>query len=287
MTPRHSSNAYGLGIDDDVFVRAEDPFTILARTIWSAGDGVPIARAYQAGAEAFVERLALRPGEEVLDVACGPGTCTIPAARTDARVTGVDIAPRMIAQARRAARQAGRFVLFDVGDAERLPYADGHFDTTLSFFGVMFAYRPELAARELVRVTRPGGRVVLGTWLRESFLGQLLRAHAVLVPPPVGTGSPLQWGDVERVRELLGEGVTDVRAERRELTLSLPCSPGAVTELLATCYGPTIAALRATGPVGERQLRAEITRLFDEQNTATDGGTRVAVEYLEVAAVAR
>src|SRR5262245_41151175 len=143
---------------------SEDPLTALARSVWTSGDFLPIARSYAAGAEEFIRRLALRPGESLLDVACGTGNLAIPAARLGARVTGIDIAPNLIAQAQVEARLTGRRIVFEIGDAEALPYVDDQFDTTVSMFGAMFAYRPERVAAELLRVTRPGGHVAMANW---------------------------------------------------------------------------------------------------------------------------
>ena len=220
----------------------------------------------------------------MLDVACGTGNLAIPAARAGARVTGVDIAPNLIAQARLEARAAGCVVAFEVGDAEALPYVEDQFDTTVTMFGAMFAYRPERAAAELLRVTRPGGRVAMANWTPDGFVGQMLRAHAALVPPPSGVPSPLEWGEEGVVRARLGGGVASVTCTRRTLELRFPFPPAAVTELFATCYGPTVATLRASDPDGASRLRGELTRLFQQHNVATDGTTTVVGEYLDVQA---
>ena len=263
---------------------SEDPLTARARSVWTSGDFLPIARSFAAGAEEFVGRLALGPGESVLDVACGTGNLAIAAARTGACVTGVDIAPNVIAQARLEARIAGCIVAFDVGDAEALHYADDHFDTTVTMFGAMFACRPERAAAELLRVTRPGGRVAMANWMAEGFAGQMLRTHAALVPLPSGVPSPLRWGEEDVVRARFDAGVTALTCTRRTMELRFPFPPAAVTELFATCYGPTVAALRATGPADASRLRQELTTLFQHYNVATDGTTAVAGEYLDVQA---
>ncbi len=272
------------GSRGEVRAWSEDPLTARARLVWTSGDFLPIARSFAPGAEEFIARLAIRPGESVLDVACGTGNLAIPAARAGARVTGVDIAPNLIAQARLEARAVGGVIEFDVGDAEALSYADGRFDTTVTMFGAMFAFRPERAAAELLRVTRKGGRVAMANWTSEGFIGKLLRAHTAVVPPPSGIPSPLGWGDEMIVRARFGDGVTSLICTRRILELSFPFAPAAVTELFATCYGPTVTTLRATDPDGSSRLRNELTRLFQQHNVAGDGTTSVLGEYLDVQA---
>jgi ubiquinone/menaquinone biosynthesis C-methylase UbiE len=279
-----SVSAGGPRTSGDVRLWSEDPLTARARSIWAAADFLPIAKSFAPGAAEFIGWLALTPSESVLDVACGTGNLAVPAARAGARVTGIDIAPNLIAQARLEARAAGCIIAFDVGDAEALPYADGQFDTTVTMFGAMFAYRPERAAGELVRVTRPGGRVAMANWTPEGFVGMMLRAHTAVVPPPQGVPSPLEWGKENVVRARFGERVTSVTATRRTVELRFPFPPAAVTELFATCYGPTVATLRAADPDGASRLRDELTRLFQQHNLATDGTTAVAGEYLDVQA---
>ena len=151
---------------------------------WSAGDFGRIAKSYEQGAAEFVARLALAPGLRVLDVACGTGNLAIPAAKAGAQVVGIDIAPNLVVQARQRAAAAGLDIRFEEGDAEALPYESGSFDRVLSMFGAMFAPRPELVARELMRVTRPGGTVAMANWTPGSFIGGMFKTIGALVPPP-------------------------------------------------------------------------------------------------------
>lgn len=274
----------GPRVTGEVRAWSEDPLTARARAIWTGGDFHPIARSFAEGAAGFIDRLALRAGEAVLDVACGTGNLAIPAARAGARVSGIDIAPNLIAQARLEAQIAGCSIAFEVGDAEALPYGDGQFETTVTMFGAMFAYRPERAASELVRVTKRGGRVAMANWTPEGFIGSMLRAHTAIVPPPAGVPSSLAWGEEQAVRERFGDRVSALTCTRPTLELRFPFPPAAVTELFATCYGPTVATLRATDMNGASRLRADLTRLFTEHNIASDGMTVVAGEYLDVQA---
>ncbi|MEO8634697.1 MAG: class I SAM-dependent methyltransferase [Gemmatimonadales bacterium] len=274
----------GPGTQGDVRLWSEDALTARARAVWTGGDFLPIARSFAPGAQEFIDRLALHVGESVLDVACGTGNLAIPAATAGARVTGIDIAPNLIAQARLEARSLGHAVTFEVGDAESLPYGDGQFDTTVSMFGAMFAYRPERAAAELLRVTRRGGRIAMANWTPEGFVGKMLRAHTAVVPPPSGVPSSLAWGQETIVSERFGARVSALSCTRRTLELRFDLPPASVTELFATCYGPTVATLRAATPDGAIRLRDELTRLFLEHNLASDGATVVAGEYLDVQA---
>src|SRR6476620_295577 len=167
MSDERNSCIGGPGTKGVVRTWSEDPLTARARSVWTSGDFLPIARSFAPGAEEFIARLALRPGESVLDVACGTGNLAIPAARAGACVTGIDIAPNLIAQARLEARTAGCVVAFEVGDAEKLPYLEDQFDTTVTMFGAMFAYRPERTVGELLRVTRSSG--VWRTWFARAL----------------------------------------------------------------------------------------------------------------------
>jgi len=263
---------------------SEDPLTARARAVWTSGDFLPIARSYAPGAEDFIARLALRPGDKVLDVACGTGNLAIPAARAGARVTGIDIAPNLIAQARLEARSVGCLVSLEVGDAESLPYMDGQFDAVVTMFGAMFAYRPQRVVGELLRVARSGGLVAMANWTPDSFVGQMLRAHTAVVPSPAAVPSPLEWGKEDVVCGRLGGAVSSLVCARRTLELRFPFPPAAVTEVFAGSYGPTVTSLRAADPAGASRLREELTRLFREHNVAVDGTTTVVSEYLDVQA---
>jgi len=284
MSPDDPPCARGSGIRGRVHTWSEDPLTARARAVWTSGEYLPIARSFAAGAEAFVERLALRPGESVLDVACGTGNLAIPAARAGACVTGVDIAPNLIAQARVEARAAGCVAAFEVGDAEALPVADDHFETTVTMFGAMFAYRPDRVAAELLRVTRSGGRVAMANWTPNGFVGRLLWAHAWVLPLPSGVPSPLEWGTEEMVRSRFGSGLASLTCTRRTIELRFRHPPGAVAELFARHYGPTVTTLQAAEPDEASRLRQELARLFQEYNVATDGTTTVVGDYLDVQA---
>jgi len=274
----------GPGTHGDLRIRTEDPLTTRARTVWTAGDFLQIARSFEVGAQDFVARLSFRPEEAVLDVACGTGNLAIPAARAGASVTGIDIAPNLIEEARLEAQAANCAIRFEVGNAETLPYGTGQFDTTMTMFGAMFAFRPERVAAELVRVTRSGGRVAMANWTPQSVIGDMLRAHTAVVPSPRELPSPLAWGDEDTVRARFGGQVDALTCTKRMLELRFPFPAAEVTELFAVYYGPTVTTLRAADSEGGRRLRTTLTSLFQEHNQATDGTTTIVSEYLDVQA---
>src|SRR6185295_16629248 len=178
------------------------------QAVWSAGDFGQIAKYYADDAADFIKRLDLKPGMTVLDVACGTGNLAIPAARTGASVTGVDIALNSVEQARENAKAEGLNAKFDEGDAEALSYEDASFDAVVTMFGAMFAPRPELVAAELKRVCRPGGFIAMANWTPSGLIGQMFKTIGGRVPPPAGMPSPILWGVEATVRERLNDGVS-------------------------------------------------------------------------------
>jgi len=255
------------------------------RATWIAGDFHQIAKSYVAGAEKFIENLNLKPGMKVLDVACGTGNLALPAARAGAIVTGVDIAPNLIEQARENAKREGLNIQFDEGDAEALPYDDDSFDAVVTMFGAMFAPRPELVAAELKRVCRPGGFIAMANWTPAGFIGQMFKTMSSHVPPPAGMPSPLLWGKEETMRERLGEGIAKLESRPQMCTFEFPFPPAGTVETFRTYYGPTNKAFGTLDEEKQAALREDLERLWTEYNRATDGTTSVDSEYLEVIAI--
>ncbi|MEZ4616771.1 MAG: class I SAM-dependent methyltransferase [Caldilineaceae bacterium] len=218
--------------------------TLAARTraTWMAGDFGKIAKSYEAGAAAFVARLNLSPSDRVLDVACGTGNLTIPAARGGAQVTGIDIAPNLVEQAQAWARAEGLTVTVDEGNAEQLPYAAASFDLVLTMFGAMFATHPDIVAAELLRVCRSGGRIAMANWTPNSFIGHMLALIAHHAPSTAGVPSPLLWGEPATVTERLAVGAQNYVVLSRPSPLTFPLVPVPV-EYFRTYYGPTLRAL--------------------------------------------
>lgn len=254
------------------------------KSMWMAGDFGQIAKVIEASADEFIERLALKPGQPVLDVACGNGNLAIPAARTGAKVTGVDIAPKLLVQARERAKAEDLDIQFDEGDAESLPYGDASFDEVVTMYGAMFAPRPALVSAELIRVCKPGGRIAMANWTPGGFIGQMFKTTAKHVPPPPNMESPVKWGDEATVRERLSDGIASVEATPRMCIFKLPFSPAETVELFRTYYGPTQRAFAALDEDGQAALRKDLDELWSQNNQATDNTTYVEAEYLEVIA---
>jgi SAM-dependent methyltransferase len=255
------------------------------RATWIAGDFGQIAKSYASGAEDFVKRLKLQPGMRVLDVACGTGNLALPAARMGAIVTGVDIAPNLVEQARQNAEREGLEIHFDEGDAENLPYKDESFDVVVTMFGAMFAPRPELVAAELKRVCRPGGLIAMANWTPTGFVGQMFKTVSRHVAPPAGMPPPVLWGDEKTVRERLGEGISNLETKPRNITFTYPFSPVEVVEHFRNYFGPAQKAFDALDESGQAALRRDLEQLWTENNQATDGTTLGESEYSEVVAV--
>lgn len=254
------------------------------RATWISGDFGQIAKFLETEAKDFIDRVGIQPGSKVLDVACGTGNLALPAARLGANVTGVDIAPNLVEQARANAAREGLQAQFDEGDAEALPYDDASFDTVVTMYGAMFAPRPDLVAAELLRVTKPGGRIAMGNWTPAGFIGQMFKTVGAHVTPPAGMPSPVLWGKDDVVRERFGDGASDVTTTPRIVKFAFPFSPAEVVELFRVYYGPTHKAFNSLDEDKQAALRKDLEELWTQNNTATDGTTSVDAEYLEVVA---
>ena len=255
------------------------------KATWMSGDYAHFAQYMEPGALDFLKRLQIEPGTRMLDVGCGAGQIAVPAARAGALVTGVDIASNLIERARERAAAEGVDVRFDEGDAEMLPYPDASFDLVVSLIGAMFAPRPELVAAELLRVCRPGGRIVMANWTPEGHVGQMFKVIGRHVPPPPLMASPLQWGDTATVRDRLGQDTSSLTTEKRLYPMHYPFPPEDVAQFFFQYYGPTLRALAALDDSAKAALRKDLVELWKMNNRATDGGTQVESEYLEVVAV--
>ncbi|CAL1240486.1 class I SAM-dependent methyltransferase [Candidatus Methylocalor cossyra] len=254
------------------------------KATWMAGDFGQIAQYSESTAEQFLARRRLAPGLRVLDAACGTGNLAIPAAKAGAVVTGVDIAPNLLEQARARAQGAGLAIRFDEGDVEQLPYPDASFDLVLSMFGAMFAPRPERVAAELVRVCRPGGMIALANWTPRGFIGQLFEVTRGHVPPPPELPSAMLWGDEQTVRARLRDGIAELQLTPLLASLRFPFPVPDTVEFFRRYYGPTERAFAALPEDRQAQLRRDLEDLWAQHNRGAEDTTEVEAEYLEVVA---
>jgi SAM-dependent methyltransferase len=238
----------------------------------------------ESSAVEFLDRLDVRAGATLLDVATGSGQLALIAARRGAQATGVDIATNSIAAARVRATSVGLEARFDDGDAEALPYPDACFDVVTSIFGAMFAPRPDRVAAELLRVCRPGGTIAMANWTKEGFIGQMFATFARFIAPP-GMPSPVLWGNENVVRERLGSAVSGLRLTRVSYRFNYPFPPTDVVEFFREHYGPTTRAFATLEEPDRDALRTALVELWTSANQSEDGTrTIVDAEYLEVVA---
>jgi len=261
------------------------------RAPWIAGDFGAIAREMGAPeAESFVARMTLEPGARVLDIACGTGNVTIPLARRGVVVTGLDMTPRLLEEARARATREGLHIRFDEGFAETLPYPDASFDVVVSMFGIMFSPLPEVVASEMARVLRPGGRLALANWTQSSFAEKMRPVVGrYLPPPPQGTISPLLWGEEATVRERLKPGFDAIETRFVAITWELQRSAADSAEFFAKNAGPIQLALGRLDAPKQAALLRDLEQLWIDNNFATndENHTLISNEYLEALAMRR
>jgi ubiquinone/menaquinone biosynthesis C-methylase UbiE len=253
------------------------------RGMWMAGDFGQIARLNEREGIEFVQRLDLKPGMRVLDVACGTGNQSIPAAKAGAEVTGLDIAPNLLEQARARAKSEELNIQFIEGDAEQLPQPDGSFDVVMSMFGAMFAPRPERVASELLRVCKPGGVVAMGNWTPEGFVGEMFKITAKHAPPPPGVPAPSLWGDPETVAERFSAAAR-VNSWKRDFLFEYPFGPTEIVEYFKQHFGPTKTTFARLDAAAQEALTRDLVRHWEAHNEGSGDKTLIKAEYLEVRA---
>jgi SAM-dependent methyltransferase len=242
------------------------------KTMWGSGNYAAVAEKIGETGEICVERAGVEPGMEVLDVACGTGNATIPAARAGARVTGVDFSAELLAIARERAADALVEVDWVEADVQAMPFGDAGFDRVISTFGHMFAPDHELTAAEMKRVCR--GSITVCCWAPDGAIGRMFRKVAELVPPPPGSASPLLWGTEEHVRELLGDG----EFERHEVEWR-DSSVESYAQFMLESFGPLLNAQEVLGERAD-ELREAYTRFLEAENLEDDGTLRFRGAYL-------
>lgn len=254
------------------------------RAMWGAGDYDPFAAMLLPSSGRLVEAAGVGPDDDVVDVACGSGNTSLAAARTGARVTGVDITPRMLELAIEAAAREGAAITWLEGDAQALPLPDSSFEVALSTFGVMFAPDQERAAWELVRVVRPGGRIAVTGWTSEGGPGAFLRlVGSFSPPPPAGAGNPLAWGDAGHVRDLFAavEPKAEVSVSRQSVPVEFDSVDDAVTTY-TTRFGPLVLGRPAYEEAGTWEpLVAALGEFFAEAPVSPEGRVVMQSDYLQ------
>jgi SAM-dependent methyltransferase len=249
------------------------------QAMWASGDFSVIGTTLQSVGESLCEAVDLEAGSRVLDVACGNGNASLAAARRWCKVTGLDYVPELLQRAAERAKGERLELELVEGDAERLPFADGQFDVALSTYGIMFAPDQEQAAREIVRVVKPGGKIGLANWTPEGFIGQLLRTVGKHVPPLPGVASPIFWGTEARLTELF-RGTRSVHVARKEFVFRYTSAEHMV-DVFRRFYGPTHKAFAALDAQKQAALAADIVELaarFSRRQTSLVA----PAEYLEV-----
>ena len=262
------------------------------KQLWEKGDFTRIAASMRESGTELVGKLGITPGLRVLDLGCGDGTTAIPAAKLGATVLGVDIAGNLVQAGNIRAKAEGLTnCSFQEGDASNLEgLQDQSFDLTVSIFGAMFAPRPHDVAKEMVRVTRPGGRIVMGNWIPgdPTLVAQILKTSAAHTPPPPeGFISPMLWGVEDQVIERFGSaGVPKEKITfiRDTYTFIAPFPPAQFLDLFRQYYGPTMNAFEAATNNGKADaLQQELTALFNSQNkNGADGTTHIPATFLRV-----
>jgi SAM-dependent methyltransferase len=265
------------------------------KALWEKGDFTRIAETMRESGEALVNSLGITKGLKVLDLGCGDGTTALPAAALGADVLGVDIAENLVEAGNKRAREHGLSnCTFQEGDATNLQQlGDKSFDLVVSIFGAMFAPKPFEVAHEMVRVTRPGGRIVMGNWIPNdpTLVAQILKVSAAYTPPPPeGFVSPMTWGVEDEVTERFTAARVpkeNIAFARDTFTFNYPGPPSAFLGEFRSYYGPTMNAFAAAEGAGRAdKLQAELEALFDSQNTSASlAVTRVPATFLRVTVV--
>jgi len=262
------------------------------QALWEKGDFTRIASSMRGSGEALVARLGITKDMKVLDLGSGDGTTALPAARLGADVLGVDIARNLVEAGNRRAREAGLTNLrFEEGDAcELTSLRDASFDLVVTMFGAMFAPRPFDVAKEMVRVTKPGGRIVMGNWIPgdPTLVAQILKiSSSYTPPPPEGFVSPMTWGMEDKVAERFtaaGIPAERITCARDTFVFEAPVAPSDYLGWFRDFYGPTMNAYAAAETSGRAaDLHRELDTLFNAQNQSADpGATRIPATFLKV-----
>jgi ubiquinone/menaquinone biosynthesis C-methylase UbiE len=251
------------------------------RAAWSSGDYAIVGTTLQIVGEELCEALDLRAGQKVLDVAAGNGNVSLAAARRWCEVVASDYVPELLDRARERAAAERLHIAFREADAEALPFPSESFDVVVSTFGVMFTPDQDMAASEMLRVVKSGGKIGLASWTPEGFIGQVFKTIGRYLPPPPGARSPALWGTRARIGELFGLHAASITTAQRQFTFRYR-SPAHWLEVFGTYYGPVLKAFAALEPASRAALEHDLTALIGQFNRARDGSMVAPAEYLEV-----
>ncbi len=248
---------------------------------WASGDYTRIGVTLQIVGETLAEAMDLTPDSSVLDVAAGNGNATLAFSRRWCRVTSTDYVDALLARGRQRAEAESLDVTFEIADAESLPFDDAAFDAVVSTFGVMFTPNQPEAARELLRVCRPGGKIGLANWTAEGFIGQVFKTLGKHVAPPAGLESPARWANAGWLKETFATRATGLDIEERQFLFRYR-SPEHFIQFFRTFYGPMHKAFKALAPDAQSALDRDLRATIQRFNTATDGSMRVPSDYAQV-----
>jgi ubiquinone/menaquinone biosynthesis C-methylase UbiE len=251
------------------------------RATWATGDYGRIGVTLQIVGEELCESAGVSAADRVLDVAAGSGNASLAAARRFADVTSTDYVPELLEQGRRRAEADGLRLITQVADAENLPFEDGSFDVVLSTFGAMFSPDHRRTAGQLLRVTKPGGRIGIANWTPDGFIGQLFKLIGGFVPPPTGLASPAEWGKETRIVELFGPYARDIKAQTKQFNFNYASAEHWIDHF-RSFYGPVNKAFAGLDAAKQKSLHEGIAALLERLNRGGQRSLVVPSDYLEV-----
>jgi ubiquinone/menaquinone biosynthesis C-methylase UbiE len=251
------------------------------RATWTAGDYGRIGVTLQIVGEELCEAAGVSAADRVLDVAAGNGNASLAAARRFAEVTSTDYVPELLEQGRRRAEADALGMVSQVADVENLPFEDGSFDVVLSTFGAMFSPDHRRTAGQLLRVTKPGGRIGVANWTPDGFIGQLFKLIGGFIPPPAGLASPAEWGKETRIVELFGPYARDIRAQTKQFNFNYRSAEHWIDHF-RSFYGPVHKTFAALDAAKQTALHGQIAALLGRLNRGGSRSLVVPSDYLEV-----
>jgi SAM-dependent methyltransferase len=248
---------------------------------WASGDYAKIGTTLQIVGENLAEAMDLPPGAAVLDVAAGNGNATLAFARRWCNVTSTDYVDTLLARSRARAEAEALDVTYQIADAEQLPFDDGAFDAVVSTFGVMFTPNQSVAASELLRVCRPGGRIGMANWTPDGFIGQVFKTLGKHIAPPPGVNSPAMWGTKAWIEQHFGSAARDIVIQDKAFVFRYR-SADHFLDFFRTFYGPVHKAFLTLDQAGQAKLADDLRATIARFDTAKDGAMRVPSDYAEI-----